>query len=67
MMLKFKVDGMSCSHCVRSVSHAVRALPGVTDVEVDLDAGLVSVTGGQPAAAITHAIAAAGYAVRSTL
>jgi copper chaperone len=65
-MSKFKVDGMSCGHCVRSVSQAVRAVPDVTDVEVDLTTGMVSVSGAAPANTIAQAIEAAGYTVRST-
>ncbi len=32
-----KVAGMSCSGCVRNVTGVLKALPGVTDVEVSLD------------------------------
>ena len=34
-----KVGGMSCQGCVRNVTGVLRALPGVGDVEVSLDAG----------------------------
>ncbi len=37
--MTLKIDGMSCQHCVRSVSNALSALPGVKSVEVDLDKG----------------------------
>ncbi len=30
------VEGMSCGHCVKAVSGAVSALPGVKAVQVDL-------------------------------
>ncbi len=39
----FKVVGMSCGHCVASVTAEVSKLDGVTSVDVDLVAGLVSV------------------------
>ncbi|BBB90261.1 MAG TPA: copper ion binding protein [Methylomusa anaerophila] len=32
------VEGMSCGHCKNAVEKAVRALPGVTQAEVDLAA-----------------------------
>jgi copper chaperone CopZ len=32
------VDGMSCDHCVRAITKAVGALPGVSHVAVDLNA-----------------------------
>lgn len=38
-----KVEGMSCSHCVNTVTKAVGGLEGVSNVEVDLDAKTVTV------------------------
>ena len=38
-----KVDGMSCEHCVKAVTGAVEALPGVSSVAVDLTAKTVTV------------------------
>lgn len=37
------VDGMSCEHCVKAIKKAVGALPGVSDVTVDLSAKTVAV------------------------
>lgn len=37
------VDGMSCEHCVKAITKAVTALPGVSDVAVDLAAKTVAV------------------------
>lgn len=34
--ITFKVEGMSCMHCVGAVKKAVSALDGVSGVEVDL-------------------------------
>ena len=36
MVTVLKVDGMSCTHCVKAVTSAVGTLPGVTSVAVDL-------------------------------
>ena len=36
---QFLVEGMTCSHCVRSVTEEVSAIEGVSDVAVDLHAG----------------------------
>ena len=33
------VKGMSCNHCKQAVTQALEALPGVTDVNVDLQKG----------------------------
>lgn len=38
------VQGMTCGHCVQTVTGELSKLPGVTEVEVDLDTGEVSVT-----------------------
>ena len=34
--ITLKVNGMTCDGCVRSVTKALKALPGVGDVEVSL-------------------------------
>ena len=39
-----RVEGMTCGHCVASVSGEVARLHGVTDVAVDLDTGAVTIT-----------------------
>ena len=33
------VKGMSCNHCKQAVPQALEALPGVSDVNVDLEKG----------------------------
>ena len=38
-----KVDGMSCEHCVKAITNAVGALPGVSGVAVDLKTKSVTV------------------------
>lgn len=65
---KIGVDGMTCSHCVQHVTEELTALPGVTDVAVELKAGAsspVTITSAAPLddAAIAEAIAEAGYSV----
>ncbi|MGH3310585.1 MAG: heavy-metal-associated domain-containing protein [Streptomyces sp.] len=40
----YAVTGMTCGHCVSSVTKALDGLDGVSDVKVDLDAGRVTVT-----------------------
>ncbi|MCG7284582.1 heavy-metal-associated domain-containing protein [Cellulomonas sp. ACRRI] len=59
---------MTCGNCVRHVTEELTALPGVTDVRVDLVAGgssPVTVTSDAPLAdeAIAAAVDEAGYAV----
>jgi len=60
----YSVSGMSCEHCVRSVTEEVGDVPGVAAVEVDLASGRM-VVHGDPIddAAIRAAVDEAGYAV----
>ena len=43
--LDFTVSGMTCQHCVASVTEEVGELAGVTAVDVDLASGRLQVTG----------------------
>ena len=63
MTSTYAVAGMTCEHCVRSVTEEVSEVPGVTAVDVDLAAGRVTVTGAADDAAIRAAVAEAGYDV----
>jgi copper chaperone len=60
------VAGMTCGHCVASVTEELRELPGVDQVNVDLVAGgtsTVTVTSTQPLDddAVQAAVEEAGY------
>ncbi len=60
----YTVRGMTCSHCVQSVTEEVSAVPGVTDLEVDLATGALRVTTNTDPvddAAISAAVTEAGY------
>ncbi|MFG2064116.1 heavy-metal-associated domain-containing protein [Micromonospora sp. NPDC048871] len=59
----YQVQGMTCGHCVGAVSAEVTALPGVTEVAVDLATGQVKVTSEQPLddEAVRAAVDEAGY------
>ena len=59
----YAVTGMTCGHCVSSVTEEVRELPGVSDVQVDLDSGKVTVTADAPVGAdkVRAAVEDAGY------
>ena len=61
----YTVTGMTCAHCVASVTEEVEALPGVEDVSVDLATGAVTVASGAPldVAAVAAAVEDAGYAL----
>jgi copper chaperone CopZ len=61
----YRVSGLTCGHCVGAVTSELEALPGVSDVDVDLVAGgesLVRVSSEQPldVAQVTSALDEAG-------
>ncbi|MFC5993863.1 heavy-metal-associated domain-containing protein [Pseudonocardia hispaniensis] len=61
----YTVVGMTCSHCVLSVTEEVSEVPGVTDVDVDLASGRLTVTSDEPVSdeRIREAVADAGYSL----
>ena len=59
----FQVQGMSCGHCVRTVTQAVRSVDPQAQVKVDLATGQVEVQSAQDHAAIARAIEEEGYKV----
>ncbi len=60
----FTVAGMTCGHCVASVTREVSKLDGVTKVDVDLSTGVVTVESKQSLNpnAFAAAVKEAGYA-----
>jgi len=61
------VTGMTCGHCVLSIKSAVGAVDGVTDVDVDLSTGQVTITSDGPVdlSAVGAAVDDAGYELAS--
>ena len=59
----YTVTGMTCGHCVASVTEEVQELSGVTDVQVELETGRLTVTGDTTDDAVRGAVEEAGYAV----
>jgi copper chaperone len=64
----YSVTGMTCGHCVASVTEEVQEIAGVREVDVELDAGgtsSVTVTSDRPVEddAVRAAVAEAGYQV----
>lgn len=62
-MTSVKIKGMSCQHCVASTTKALEALPGISDVQVDLDKGEARFQGDIDHQAIKDAIAKIGFEV----
>jgi copper chaperone len=63
----YTVTGMTCGHCVTSVTEEITAINGVTDVAVDLPTGAVTVTSNEPVdeARVRAAVEEAGYQLAS--
>jgi copper chaperone len=58
--LDFTVTGMTCQHCVASVTEEVTELAGVIAVDVDLAAGRLHVVGDVTPEQVQEAVAEAG-------
>ncbi len=67
MATSLKVKGMSCQHCVMSVTKALNQLEGIKNVQVDLGKGEVRFDNMKEVASdrIEKAIGEAGYEVIS--
>jgi copper chaperone len=61
----YTVSGMTCEHCVASVSEEVLEIAGVTGVDVDLPTGTLTVTSDRPVSEddVRAAVDEAGYEV----
>lgn len=59
----YTVTGMTCGHCVASVTEEIQEVSGVEDVSVVLETGAVTVTSAEPVddAAVKAAVEEAGY------
>ncbi|MEV4055515.1 heavy metal-associated domain-containing protein [Amycolatopsis sp. NPDC049688] len=59
----YTVTGMTCEHCVRSVTEEIGEIDGVTGVVVDLPTGKVTVTSSKEldVADVRGAVKEAGY------
>ena len=58
--LDFTVTGMTCQHCVASVTEEVTELAGVQEVDVDLATGRLHVVGDVTPEQVQAAVAEAG-------
>lgn len=62
-MPTIRIAGMSCAHCVASVTAALQSVPGLSQIEVTLDPGQArfETTGKADLTAIRAAIRALGF------
>ncbi len=59
----YVVTGMTCGHCVASVTEEVSEIDGVRDVKVDLESGSLTFASDAPVSreAVAAAVEEAGY------
>jgi copper chaperone len=58
----FKVEGMTCEHCVAAVTQEVGGVAGADEVIVELASGTLTIRGeGVDPAAVRTAVKEAGY------
>jgi copper chaperone len=59
----YTVTGMTCGHCVASVTEEVQEIPGIENVDVVLETGSLTITSSEPVddAAVRTAVEEAGY------
>ncbi len=63
MNQNFTVTGMTCGHCERAVTQAIKALDPQAQVQIDRQQNLVQVQSQQARDALAQAIAQEGYQV----
>ncbi len=63
MNQNFTVTGMTCGHCERAVTQAIKALDPQAQVQIDRQQNLVQVQSQQARDALAQAIAEEGYQV----
>lgn len=63
MQNTYRVEGMTCGHCVSAVREEISVLDGVSDVDVNLETGAVVVTSNADLdpQAVADAVDEAGY------
>lgn len=60
-MQTFDVKGMSCGHCVRAVTEAIKKLDENAEVDISLASGKMTVVSELPAAEIIKTVFDEGY------
>jgi len=59
----YTVTGMTCGHCVASVTEEVQEISGVETIDIVLETGSLTITSAEPVddAAVKTAVEDAGY------
>jgi copper chaperone len=61
-MIIFEIPDMTCGHCVRAVTEAVKAADPAAEVAIDLASHRVQVQSSAPRATLVAQLTEAGYA-----
>ena len=68
LIMKLRVEGMTCGHCVRAITTAIHRLDSTAQVDVDRAGGHVRIAGGDIGIeAAAQAIQEEGYVVAALL
>ena len=62
--LTLHITGMSCNHCKTNVENIIRAVPGVTKVEVNLNDGQAIINGSASLDSIRQAVESIGFGIK---
>ncbi|MDD3814898.1 MAG: heavy metal-associated domain-containing protein [Desulfocapsaceae bacterium] len=62
-MTTIKIKGMSCQHCVGSTKKALEALPGISNVQINLEKGEATFDGNVDSQTVKEAITRIGFEV----
>lgn len=60
-MIELTLNDMSCSHCVKTITQAIKSLDGAAQVEADLATKLVRIDTTASRERVVAALAEAGY------
>lgn len=63
MKQTFTVQGMTCGHCEKAVTTAIKTLDPQAEVRIDRSQNQVEVNSAQPGEAVAQAIREEGYTV----
>lgn len=64
-MLEFKVENMTCGHCVASITKAITAIAPDASVQADLESHRVTVTGNVKANDVLSALDDIGFSAKT--
>lgn len=60
-MIKLKITGMTCQHCVKAVTKALTSVPDTREANVDLESGEAAVDSSAEVHALIEAVQEEGY------